>query len=479
MSTAVTGKASEAVEKISHYLSDRFGKMDIFDETRVDLQKSSPWYQLGSIAYLYWIVTVVTGLILIIFYIPTTFQAYDTITVIKDNLLLGIIRGCHKYGGDAIIIASTLKVYRMWFRGEYKNKGEFSFIVGMIVLVAAMYSGLTGYLLMWNQRAFWATKIFATFPTYLDIQPSKMMWFWPQLVGFLTSTWGNATFMGRNISQMLLGGASIGQATMTRFYSLHFGISLIALVITELYFYKHRYHRINMKWWTVIMFIAMLVFVSIVLPGAMGGRANPQVTPLPILSDWYFLALYQLLKYMDPYWATIWTVGIPFITLALMFLDFGPERSIWKRPIFLMAGLVGLLDFIAFSLLILADVADIHRDPPIWYAQMIIMMTVGELWHYGLYKQMKVWLFWVIPNLLFSGWYFFLYVCPKPTLPSSLTWFYQNNPVVEPKALDFVHHPYVTMYFGLSVFMVILTFIFFKTQQSSTKAVKTIEVGAA
>ncbi len=460
MAVTALPKPSEMFQKSIRYVSDRFGKMDVFDETKTDLQATSPWYQLGSITYLFWMITVLTGLFLVAVYLPTTFQAYDSIITIKDSLIYGMIRGMHKYGGDAIIIAATLKVYRMWFRAEYKNKGEFAFIVSMIILVAAMYSGLTGYLLIWNQRAFWATKIFGTFPTYLDIKPAVELWFFPKVVGLMTATVGDLTNQGRNVSQILLGGSSIGQATMTRFYSLHFGISLIALMISELYFYKHRYKRINLTRWSVVLLIAMLAFVSIILPAEMGSRANPEVTPLPILSDWYFLALYQLLKYMDPYWATIWTVGIPFITIGLAFLDLGPEKSPWRRPLFTVAAIVGLIDFIIFSFLIIMNVADINRDPPYWYAQMILMMTVAELWHYALYRQLHVWLIWVISNLLFSGWYFFLYVLPKPMLPEALTWFYTNDPRIHPASMAIAAHPFITMYFILSLLMVLLTLFF-------------------
>lgn len=462
MSAALTSKVSETFNTGLRYVSDRFGKMDVFDETKADLQATSPWYQLGSMAYLFWIITVISGIILVAFYLPTTYQAYDSIIVIKEDLLLGIIRGVHKYGGDAIIIAATIRVYRMWFRAEYKNKGEFAFIVGMIVLVAAMYSGLTGYLLIWNQRAFWATKIFGTFPTYLDIKPAVNYWFLPQMVGFVTQTIGDLTHQGNNTSQILLGGSSIGQATMTRFYSLHFGISLIALVISELYFYKHRFKRINLNRWIVLLCLAALVMVAIVLPAEMGSRANPEVTPLPILSDWYFLALYQLLKYMDPYWATLWTVGIPFITIALAFLDLGPEKDLWKRPIFTMAAIIGFIDFVAFSLLIIANVADINRDPPYWYAQMIVMMLVAELWHFALYRQILVWLAWVVPNLLLSGWYFFLYICPKPMLPEQLHFLYTNDPQIHPETFNMAAHPFLVMWLGLSLVMVVMTFFFLK-----------------
>jgi quinol-cytochrome oxidoreductase complex cytochrome b subunit len=479
MSATLPARITDSVNQGIRYVSDRFGKMDVFDETKTDLQQSSPWYQLGSIAYLYWMITIVTGLVLVAVYLPTTFQAYDSIIVIKNDIFMGIIRGMHKYGGDGIIIAATMRVYRMWFRAEYKNKGEFAFIVGMIVLVAAMYSGLTGYLLIWNQRAFWATKIFGTFPTYLDIRPAVEYWFYPKITGDITSFIGDATYQGRNVSQILLGGSSIGQATMTRFYSLHFGISLIALVISELYFYKHRFKRINLNRWSVLIFTLMLVLVSIVLPAEMGSRANPEVTPLPILSDWYFLALYQLLKYMDPYWATIWTVGIPFITIGLAFVDFGPEKDPWKRPIFTMSAIIGFINFVAFSFLIIMNVADINRDPPYWYAQMILLMTIAQLWHYVLYRQLSVWLWWVVPNLLWSGWYFFLYAVPKPVLPKELSWIYSNAPQIHPAALDIAHHPFLTLHLLLSLLMVVIALFFWKADASKKQQAAVVEAKAA
>jgi len=399
-----------------HWVKERLQKVDVFDETKADLQSDSPWYQLGGMYYLAWMVVLVTGVILVALYLPTTAQAFDSVNLLSHNPLGSILRGMHKYGGDAMIIAGTLRVYRMWFAAEYKNKGEIAFLIALILLVVAMYSGLTGYLLIWNQRAFWATKVFATFPTYLDGVPANWAWPWdiaayknswliPNVIGAGTKLIGNLTHQGFSTSQILMGGSSIGQATMTRFYSLHFALSLIMLVTTEIYFYKNRMKRLNLQWWAVLLVLSMLVFTAIIFPAESGTRSNPEVTPLPILSDWYFLALYQLLKYMDPYWATLWTVGIPFCVLALGALDWGSERSWLKRPIFTMAAIMGAIEFLVFSALIIANQADIEVHPPYWFASMIFFLTIGEFWHWGLYKQRFPMTFWVLFNLVVSGWY--------------------------------------------------------------------------
>lgn len=421
------GKLKGFFNSAVSFVVDRAKKIDLFDETKVDQQASSPWYQLGGMFYLCWMVVIASGLFLVTFYIPTTTQAFDSIIHIKENIPFGwIVRGLHKYGGDAMIIAATLRVYRMWFAAEYKNKGEFTFILSIILLLAAMYSGLTGYLLIWNQRAFWATKVFATFPTYLDVTPGNWAWPWethagtwaiPNMIGATTKFIGNVTHQGVTTSQILMGGGSIGQATMTRFYSLHFAISLILLVLTELYFYKNRLKRINLKWPAVVTILAMLLFTAIIYPAESGTRANPEVTPLPILSDWYFLALYQMLKYMDPYWATIWTVAIPVITIGLAFLDWGPEKDPWKRPIFTTIAIMALIQFIVFSLLIIANQANIERDPPYWYAHIIFSITIGIFWHWGLYRHILPMVFWAGFNLVASTFYLiFWHVAVNPWL---------------------------------------------------------------
>jgi quinol-cytochrome oxidoreductase complex cytochrome b subunit len=443
------------------FVKERIHKIDLFDETKGEERKTSPWYQLGGIYYLAWMFVIISGLLLIAMYIPTTTQAFDSIVAIKEGLagpFSGIIRGFHKYGADAMIIAATLRIYRMWFAAEYKNKGELTFILAIILLLVAMYSGLSGYLLIWNQRAFWATKVFATFPTYLDITPAFWHWPWesvpndrtwfiPNAIGAVTKMIGNITHQGMTTSQILMGGSSIGQATMTRFFSFHFALSLIMLVVTEIYFYRNRLKRLNLPWYGIVTIFAFLLITSIIFPAEMGSRANPEVTPLPILSDWYFLALYQMLKYMDPYWATIWTVGIPVITITLMFLDFGPERNPWKRPLFTTIGIMALIQFIVFSLLIIANQANLDRDPPYWYAHIILMVTIGQFWHWGQYRQILPMAVWVGFNLVTSAFYLYHW---HINAANTLMPFLQNGGVVNFNPTNLVWN---LLWFGFSVLL--------------------------
>ena len=201
------------------WIKTRIGNIDIFDEHYGHEAKTNPFYALGPIFYLVWFIVIVTGCVLIVWYVPSKAQAFNSIFDIQTKIPFGgLMRGMHKYGADAMIIAATMRMYRMFINADYKPGKEFNIAIGLVTLLLCLYSGLTGYLLIWNQRAFWATKVFATFPTYMDQFP-VMGDFYQPLVKSL--------HMGWNTAEVLLGGgAAITQETITRFFSLHLAFSL-------------------------------------------------------------------------------------------------------------------------------------------------------------------------------------------------------------------------------------------------------------
>ncbi|HET7775059.1 MAG TPA: cytochrome b N-terminal domain-containing protein [Azospira sp.] len=371
------------------WFQERWAKMDLFDESQVEKAKGNPWYSLGGMWYWVWMLVILSGVVLMIYYVPVTDQAYHSIERIQHNWHWGpvpigsLVRGLHKYGADAFIILATLRVYRMWFTGEYKQGNEFTFIIALLLLIIGMYSGLTGYLLIWNQRALWATKVMATFPTYLDQNPAWLPG------GSLI----NATNQGKTTAQILLGGTSIGPATVTRFYAFHFMLSFLPMIFFELRVYRRGFKRMNISHWAKLAVFGVILAIAIMIPAAQGSPANPEVTPNPILSDWYFLAMYHFLKLQDPYLATVLTVAIPFLVLGSMFLDRRPEREWGKRQIFNWIGIGGLIYFITFSFLILNGIADLHRDAPLWYFSMGGFLLVGYVqdWAYVMRRDQKRW----------------------------------------------------------------------------------------
>ena len=359
-----------ALDNLREWYRDRRGRLDLFDETLVT-QQASPLFLLGPMLYYFWMVTVVSGVILMFWYEPTPTGAYQSILHIQHEIPLGwLIRGMHKYAADGLIITIILRIYRQYFLAEYKKPGELTWVWSFLGLVLAMISGITGYLLIWNQRAFWAAKTVLSVPVYFDELTAKI----PVI--------GEQFQLGSMIAYLLLGGPAVGAATLTRFYALHFGISLVLLIVAEVFYYRTRRVRLNMSLFPILLFTAMLIFISHpdVLPAELGRRADPNRTPLPILSDWYFLALYQYVKYTPPLWAGLGPGLLIGFGMLLPFVDRSKSRRPLERPFFFVVGVLALIYFLAFTTLILFNIAVIEREPPLVLLITTIVLAGALIW---------------------------------------------------------------------------------------------------
>jgi len=142
-------------------------------------------------------VQALTGVILAMYYQPTPKDAYKSIQFITDDLTLGwLVRGTHRWGASVFIILMFLHMGRVFLFGAYKYPRELNWIIGVLLLVMGMMEGFTGYLLPWDQTAYWAT-----------------------VVGINLN--GTAPIAGPWLAQFLRSGQEIGGETLTRFYSLH------------------------------------------------------------------------------------------------------------------------------------------------------------------------------------------------------------------------------------------------------------------
>jgi len=173
------------------------------------------WMQtLGSATLTAFLVQAITGVILAMYYKPTPGDAYKSIQNITDDVTLGwLVRGMHKWGASVFIILMFLHMGRVFLFGAYKYPRELNWVVGVLLLVMGMMEGFTGYLLPWDQTAYWAT-----------------------VVGINLN--GTAPFLGPWLAQFLRGGQEIGADTLTRFYSLHMLLipgAIFALIGLHLY----------------------------------------------------------------------------------------------------------------------------------------------------------------------------------------------------------------------------------------------------
>ncbi len=173
------------------------------------------WFQtLGSATLTAFLVQAITGAILAMYYKPDPNSAYESIVHITNDVTWGwLVRGMHRWGASVFIILLFLHMGRVFLFGSYKYPRELTWLVGVLLLVLGMFEGFTGYLLPWDQTAYWAT-----------------------VVGININ--GTGPFVGPFLSNVLRGGAEIGDATLARFYSIHMLLipgGLIALIGLHLY----------------------------------------------------------------------------------------------------------------------------------------------------------------------------------------------------------------------------------------------------
>ncbi len=154
-------------------------------------------YTLGSAALFILVIQVVTGILLAMNYVPSPDHAYDSVRFIDAQVTFGrVIRGCHHWGASFLVVLVVLHMLRVYVMGAYKYPREVTWMVGVLLLLLVLAFGFTGYLLPWDQKAYWATA-----------------------VG--TNIAGQMPGLGPLLVKLLKGGEDMGAATLTRFYALH------------------------------------------------------------------------------------------------------------------------------------------------------------------------------------------------------------------------------------------------------------------
>lgn len=160
--------------------------------------KETSWFQtLGFTALVIFAMQAVTGIVLAMFYKPDPEAAFDSIAFITNDVTWGyLVRGMHKWGASAMVIVVFLHMGRVFFFGAYKYPRELTWVTGALLLVLTMFMALTGYLLIWDQKAYWATVV------AINITAS-------------------APILGPYVADILRAGPEFGPNTLSRFYSLH------------------------------------------------------------------------------------------------------------------------------------------------------------------------------------------------------------------------------------------------------------------
>ncbi|MGD8258786.1 MAG: cytochrome b N-terminal domain-containing protein, partial [Desulfobacterales bacterium] len=272
---------------------------------------------LGGTALVLVFLLAATGVMLRFVYIPVPDQAYESIQNLQHEIRFGqLIRNIHHWSGNVLVLVSFLHLLRIFFSGAFHPPRQLNWVIGICLFVLILMSNFTGYLLPWDQLAFWAITICTGMVEYI---PGIGLW----------------------LQKMMRGGAEINPATLANFFAIHTAVlPLCMLLCLPFHFWRIRkagglvvprtaeepIEKIGDRVPTVpnlllrelvvaLVVIAIVLIFSVLVNAPLEQKANPGVSPNPTKAPWYFMGLQELLLHFHPVVAVVF---IPALTMMML-----------------------------------------------------------------------------------------------------------------------------------------------------------------
>jgi len=351
------------LKSVLDWVEDRTGAVSgVHHFLHEDIPGSSGWHQvLGSVAMFCFLVQFVTGLLLALNYAPTPPDAHASLRFILTELTAGrLMRGLHHWGASMMIVVVVLHMLQVFLWGSYKKPREATWMLGVILLLLTLGFGLTGYLLPWDNRAYWGTVVTTQITAKAPIAGPYIL-----------------RLMGSEDGQ-------IGVQTFARFYGAHvLLLPPLMIMLIGLHVFLVRRHGVapapvetapQKKFFpgqvfkdTVAIFImfAILFALAAIVRVPLGKIADPTDTTYIPRPEWYFLFLFQILKFFEGPMEIVGSMVLPGIAVALLFatpfLDRGAAVKLRQRTF-----AIGVVLFAAIgwgSLTYAAMRTTPHKDP--------------------------------------------------------------------------------------------------------------------
>jgi cytochrome b6 len=328
-----TGEPSRG--RLWSWFDDRLGLAGferLARKKEVPVHKHTFWYYLGGMTLFLFIVQVGTGILLLFYYRASASEAYESIQFIMTEVKFGwLIRSLHHWAANLMIFALFLHMFSVLILRAYRPPRELTWLTGAGLLVVTLAFGFTGYLLPWNQLAYFATRVGT------------------QIVGVVP-------FVGEGLLRIARGGDDVSGATLTRFYALHAAVLptlIVFLLATHVYlvqklgmstppsiekagttkrplaFMPNFLLRDLVGWLGALAIIAAL---AAYFPAELGEKADPFApAPAGIKPEWYFMFMFQTLKYLPAHilgieGEIIGVMGFGLAALVLVFVPFIDRR---------------------------------------------------------------------------------------------------------------------------------------------------------
>lgn len=303
--------------KLLDWLDDRTGYRGLLKGALYEhIPGGARWrYVWGSTLTFAILVQFVTGIVLWAAYSANAQGAWESVYFIQNQMLGGwIVRGIHHFMAQATIVLLVLHLMQVMIDGAYRAPREVNFWFGLLLLFLVLALSLTGYLLPWDQKGYWATKV-------------------------ATSIASMTPVIGPSLQQLLIGGAEYGHLTLTRFFALHAGVlpaAVVLLIVGHVYLFRR--HGVTVpegaekapdgNFWPdqilkdgVASLIVMATVLGLVLwtGGAhLGAPADPTEPFSAARPEWYFLFLFQWLKYFPAGWEVVGAHVIPGVLVGVV-----------------------------------------------------------------------------------------------------------------------------------------------------------------
>jgi ubiquinol-cytochrome c reductase cytochrome b subunit len=316
------------------------------------------WYGFGAILTFMLAVQIVTGIVLAMHYVANSTMAFDSVENIMRDVNYGwLLRYLHANGASFFFIAVYIHIFRNLYYGSYKAPREVLWILGVLIYVLMIVTAFMGYVLPWGQMSYWAATVITSLFGAFD-----------QLSQLLNPHWK----IGTTIAYWIWGDFGVSNATLNRFFSLHYLLPFVIAGVVGLHIWAlhvpgnnnplgidvkgpqdtlpfHPYYTVKDAW-ILSMFVIVYAVVVFYFPDVLGNPdnytpANPLVTPPDIVPDWYLLPFYAMLRSIPQKLIGVLVLFGALITLVFIpWLDRSPVRSARFRPLYKIAFWVFLVN---------------------------------------------------------------------------------------------------------------------------------------
>jgi len=309
-------------------------------------------YTLGSAIIAILSLQVLSGIFQLFYYVPTVDHAYDSVSYLRTQIPFGwLVHNIHYWGASMMIILVALHMVRVYIWGAYKT--QLTWLIGIGLVVTTMTLIQTGTPLPWDQKGYWAGEVGTSIP-------------------------GTIPVVGSFLKQVIRGGETMGQLTLSRFFTIHITVLFPLLaVLIAVHIASFRTTGVVGSWdekkrkekgrfWpdqsfkdmvTASAVVFILITLCVFFPPDFTGPADPSNTTYLPKPEWAFLFLYEALKYFEGPWEPVGAAGVPAVLIGLLallpFIDRSPERNPMLRPFAMIclavyAGLIAVLTIMGY-----------------------------------------------------------------------------------------------------------------------------------